>query len=638
MKPIQNISKDPIAREKVEEAQQDISGIENPEFTEAATRANINSKESLPTLFGKIKKWFTDLKTVAFSGSYTDLSDKPTIPAAQVNSDWNATSGVAKINNKPTIPTVNNATLTIQKNGTNVQTFTANASSNVTCNITMSKSDVGLGNVDNTADADKTVASSTTASKLGSSTLGGSNQPIYLNAGTATKCNTFVPSSGGTFNAAGGTAGTEGWTTVTVGNSTGAATAKNSAGRVRLYRGNGASATTAYYTEIRPGANTANRTITFPNAGGTVALTSSNITGTSANVTGTVAIANGGTGATSRLNALKALTNEDVGANATHFLTITNNWAKGGYTNVANAKSVLGLKDLAYIAKGSDTTKYLRNDGTWVKPPNDNTTYSAGTGISLSGTTFSNSGVRSIATGSSNGTISVNTNGTSANVAVKGLGSLAYKSSLTYSDVGAAASSHTHSYLPLSGGDLTGSVSFKNGKGINLYNAANNNFSDLANSDNGTLKIRSLYGWLNLQTNNQVQCRNAGDSAWVNIAAANVSSSRRFKENIEDLSDEEAKKILNVRTVRFDFKEKYSPSDDWEHERFNQVGVIAEEVDSIIPNVVRYDNYENPEEDPVPTFVEYSHFAPYLIKMCQLQQEEINKLKEQVNILLNINS
>lgn len=35
------------------------------------------------------------------------------------------------------LPTVNNATLTIQKNGTNVQTFTANASSDVTANITV---------------------------------------------------------------------------------------------------------------------------------------------------------------------------------------------------------------------------------------------------------------------------------------------------------------------------------------------------------------------------------------------------------------------------------------------------------------------------------------------------------------------
>lgn len=36
--------------------------------------------------------------------SYNDLDDKPTIPAAQVNSDWNAESGVAEILNKPTIP------------------------------------------------------------------------------------------------------------------------------------------------------------------------------------------------------------------------------------------------------------------------------------------------------------------------------------------------------------------------------------------------------------------------------------------------------------------------------------------------------------------------------------------------------
>lgn len=78
----------------------------------------------------------SDLATVATTGSYNDLLNKPTIPAAQVNSDWNAVSGVAQILNKPTIPTVNDATLTIQKNGTDVSTFTANASSNVTCNIT----------------------------------------------------------------------------------------------------------------------------------------------------------------------------------------------------------------------------------------------------------------------------------------------------------------------------------------------------------------------------------------------------------------------------------------------------------------------------------------------------------------------
>jgi len=43
----------------------------------------------------------SSLAAVATSGDYNDLSNKPTIPAAQVNSDWNAVSGVAQILNKP---------------------------------------------------------------------------------------------------------------------------------------------------------------------------------------------------------------------------------------------------------------------------------------------------------------------------------------------------------------------------------------------------------------------------------------------------------------------------------------------------------------------------------------------------------
>lgn len=71
--------------------------------------------------------------------------------------------------------------------------------------------------------------------------------------------------------------------------------------------------------------------------------TSGAFSGTATNVTGTVAIANGGTGATTRLNALKNLTNENVGTNAQYFLTITDSWGKGGFTSIADARAVLGL-------------------------------------------------------------------------------------------------------------------------------------------------------------------------------------------------------------------------------------------------------------------------------------------------------
>ena len=49
-------------------------------FTEVEERANIESQETISTIFGKLKKWYTDLKTVAFSGSYNDLLNKPAIP------------------------------------------------------------------------------------------------------------------------------------------------------------------------------------------------------------------------------------------------------------------------------------------------------------------------------------------------------------------------------------------------------------------------------------------------------------------------------------------------------------------------------------------------------------------------------
>lgn len=71
----------------------------------------VNLDGIMTTITGFVNKLKGALSTVAFSGSYNDLSDKPTIP------------------------TVNDATLTIQQNGVNVQTFTANARTNATANI-----------------------------------------------------------------------------------------------------------------------------------------------------------------------------------------------------------------------------------------------------------------------------------------------------------------------------------------------------------------------------------------------------------------------------------------------------------------------------------------------------------------------
>ena len=46
-------------------------------FVHNRNRENIKSGEKHTTIFGKIARYFADLKLVAFTGSYNDLNGKP---------------------------------------------------------------------------------------------------------------------------------------------------------------------------------------------------------------------------------------------------------------------------------------------------------------------------------------------------------------------------------------------------------------------------------------------------------------------------------------------------------------------------------------------------------------------------------
>lgn len=69
----------------------------------------------------------SDLATIATTGSYNDLLDKPTIPAAQVQSDWDESdeSDVAYIKNKPYIPSEVIVDQTYDSTSTHAQSGTA---------------------------------------------------------------------------------------------------------------------------------------------------------------------------------------------------------------------------------------------------------------------------------------------------------------------------------------------------------------------------------------------------------------------------------------------------------------------------------------------------------------------------------
>ena len=87
---------------------------------------NTSTKEALITVPTKVSDLTNDVGYTTNIGTVTQVKVGST--------EYNPTAGIVSL---PAYPTVNNATLTIQKNGTTVNTFTANASSNVTANITV---------------------------------------------------------------------------------------------------------------------------------------------------------------------------------------------------------------------------------------------------------------------------------------------------------------------------------------------------------------------------------------------------------------------------------------------------------------------------------------------------------------------
>lgn len=72
-------------KKREDEQKESDNSLMNPEFTEAKERKNLTSGEKIHLMLGKISKFFSDMKAIAFSGSYNDLVDKPKIPTVLNN-------------------------------------------------------------------------------------------------------------------------------------------------------------------------------------------------------------------------------------------------------------------------------------------------------------------------------------------------------------------------------------------------------------------------------------------------------------------------------------------------------------------------------------------------------------------------
>ena len=142
-----------------------------------------------------------------------------------------------------------------------------------------------------------------------------------------------------------------------------------------------------------------------------------------------------------------------------------------------------------------------------------------------------------------------------------------------------------------------------------------------------TMKFSALQErYIGFRANNGIRIVNEDGSAYTAVRASEYlqNSSKRYKENIKNISKDEANKILDLRVVTFDYKEDSMMTGT------NVAGLIAEETFEKIPNVVSTTKIDDEE---VPDAIDYSKLVPYLIKEVQILNDELIQMRKELNNL-----
>jgi len=214
-------------------------------------------------------------------------------------------------------------------------------------------------NVANTGDATKLTYFSNGVPVASATTVGNANTPVYLNGGTITSTGksfaNYLPLAGGTLtgkvNFPNNTLNTFG-DDIDVGDG-------NVAGHLVIQGKNGNTGIVfRKYNDLNTTAQ-----ITFNGSSfdinRTINGTLNGHASSAGTITSTLPISKGGTGATSRTAAVRALFDEGVEGNATHLLGITSDWRKCGYVHTSSLQSILGLRSAAY----TESSAYLAANG-----------------------------------------------------------------------------------------------------------------------------------------------------------------------------------------------------------------------------------------------------------------------------------
>lgn len=175
--------------------------------------------------------------------------------------------------------------------------------------------------------------------------------------------------------------------------------------------------------------------------------------------------------------------------------------------------------------------------------------------------------------------------------------------------------------LALSGGTMTGPINM-GAKNITNVAGIAGRTNGMGLSNVSGIEQNSTSSWLNIKCTALGVVSDPAATppvyAEVNAKKFNTQSSIKYKENIDDMPDEYAKKLLELRPVSYDYKNKAQGT--------NCYGLIAEEVAEVETFPVSY-------KDGEVEGLDYSTFVPQLIKLAQLQDETIKQLENRIKAL-----
>ena len=595
----------------------------NTTFSEASTRTNIASGDTFATILGKIKKFFTDLKTVAFTGAYSDLSGLPTLNQGTITMDEYHTGAAARYSGNYYSPdsmvngfSINDGKLTIQQNGLDVASFYANDNVDVTANIIVPTKTSQLTNDSGFITTDNTRVAKAGDTMTGNLQIGSSAQNTLPTVGlkvhdvrNATITPNFLSRAMTLlFTASGSPYGSGVWYSIlhvagwAGGNSAynpweiaGPSTqADQRTAPLYVRSSNGAtwgSWRKIYDTSNPPNTNELTNGAGFITSSGSCAYATS--AGTATNVTKAIKQGEWWNNGTSH-NA-NTVTGEVVFA-----------YSQSQQQNVKTTGTLVGFSCTNNKYPFQLQASYSADNLYFRRCNGDNNTWGSWKRLA-----FDDEIPTVVSNANANALINQLTIGSSTPVDADYYVSQYVGGGTTTTTYHRRPMSALHSYI-LGKADTSASAN----KLVKRDSAGSAGFTNIlgANSSN----------WLGLLAA-ATACKNYANTAYAPIYASSYpgTSARRFKENIKALTEEEAEKILDVEVVSFDYKADMGIST--EEERHGKRGVIAEQVEPIIPSVVTYREEEDGETRIYG--VDYSKFVPYLIKMVQMQQKEIDELK-----------